>query len=45
MNFQRAWLIENNTPVQGTRRITVLVTLTDQSVKPPVSFQMSMVRQ
>jgi prepilin-type N-terminal cleavage/methylation domain-containing protein len=45
MNFQRTWLIEANTPVQGTRRITVLVTLTDQSVKPPVNFQMSIVRQ
>jgi prepilin-type N-terminal cleavage/methylation domain-containing protein len=45
MTFQRTWLIENNTPVQGTRRVTVLVTLTDQSVKPSVSFQMSMVRQ
>jgi type II secretory pathway pseudopilin PulG len=45
MNFLRTWLIEANTPVQGTRRITVLVTLTDQSVKPQVSFQMSMVRQ
>jgi prepilin-type N-terminal cleavage/methylation domain-containing protein len=45
MNFHRTWLIESNTPVQGTRRITVLVTLTDQSVQPPVNFQMSMVRQ
>ncbi len=45
MTFHRTWLIEANTPVSGTRRITVLVTLTDQSVKPGVSFQMSMVRQ
>jgi prepilin-type N-terminal cleavage/methylation domain-containing protein len=45
MTFLRTWLIEANTPVQGTRRITVLVTLLDQSVKPGVSFQMSMVRQ
>jgi prepilin-type N-terminal cleavage/methylation domain-containing protein len=45
MTFQRTWLIEANTPVQGTRRVTVLVTLLDQSVQPPVNFQMSMVRQ
>jgi hypothetical protein len=31
--------------VSGTRRITVRVTNTDQSVKPAVSFQMSLVRQ
>jgi hypothetical protein len=45
MTFHRTWLIESNTPVTGTRRITVLVTVTDQSVKPGVSFQMSTVRQ
>ena len=28
----------------GPRRITVVVTLNDQTVKPPVTFQMSMVR-
>ncbi len=28
----------------GPRRITVLVTLNDQSIQPPVTFQMSMVR-
>jgi Tfp pilus assembly protein PilV len=45
MTFHRTWLIEANTPEIGTRRITVLVTLLDQSVKPSVSFQMSLVRQ
>ena len=45
MTFLRTWLIEANTPVQGTRRVTVMVTLLDQSVKPGVSYQMSMVRQ
>jgi hypothetical protein len=45
MTFHRTWLIEANTPLSGARRITVLVTLTDQSVQPPVSFQMSLVRQ
>lgn len=44
--FHRSWLIENNVPVTGLRRVTVKVTLTgDNSVKPGVSVQMSMVRQ
>jgi type II secretory pathway pseudopilin PulG len=43
--FHRSWLIEANTPVTGARRITVLVTLVDQTVKPGVSMQMSLVRQ
>ena len=51
--FVRTWQIEYNpvigstgqNRVTGTRRITVLVTNTDNSVKPPVIFQMSLVRQ
>jgi prepilin-type N-terminal cleavage/methylation domain-containing protein len=42
--FERRWFIEKDTPVAGVRRITVLVTLLNQSVQPPVTFQMSMVR-
>ncbi len=47
--FHRRWLIESNpaingTAVSGVRRITVLVTSLDNTVRPPVSFQMSMVR-
>jgi Tfp pilus assembly protein PilV len=42
--FLRQWLIELNQPVNGVRRITVLVTLENQLVKPPVTFQLSMVR-
>jgi len=42
--FHRRWIIESNSPVNGVRRVTVLVTLLDSSVKPPVTFQMSMVR-
>jgi len=50
--FHRRWIIEANTPVagdssiclSGTRRVTVLVTLMDLTVQPPVTFQMSMVR-
>ena len=39
-----AGLSSLNQPVTGVRRITVLVTLQNQSVQPPVTFQMSMVR-
>jgi len=42
--YKRRWLIEADQPVAGVRRVTVLITLTDLSVRPPVSFQMSMVR-
>jgi Tfp pilus assembly protein PilV len=42
--FKRRWVIEKDLPVAGVRRVTVLVTLINQSVQPPVTFQMSMVR-
>ena len=47
--FHRRWLIEANPVVNGitltgSRRVTVEVTLTNQSVQPTVSFQMSLVR-
>lgn len=47
--FHRRWVIElspviNGLTVTGARRVTVLVTLTDATVHPPVTFQMSMVR-
>jgi Tfp pilus assembly protein PilV len=42
--FDRRWTIEQDQPVAGVRRITVLVTLMDTSVKPALTFQMSMVR-
>ncbi len=44
VTFHRRWLIEANTPVAGARRVTVEVTLSNPSVQPPVSFQMSTVR-
>jgi Tfp pilus assembly protein PilV len=52
VTFHRRWIIEGNTPVTGvsaiclpgTRRVTVLVTLSDLSVQPLVTFQMSTVR-
>ena len=43
-SFERTWLIEANTPVAGVRRVTVLVTSLDPSIRPAVNFQMSMVR-
>jgi len=42
--FDRRWIIEQDQPITGVRRVTVLVTLMNQSVQPPVTFQMSMVR-
>jgi Tfp pilus assembly protein PilV len=43
--FDRRWVIEQDQPVAGVRRVTVLVTLMDVTIQPPVTFQMSMVRQ
>jgi prepilin-type N-terminal cleavage/methylation domain-containing protein len=43
--FKRRWIIEQDTPVQGVRRITVLVTLQTPSAGAAAgSFQTSMVR-
>ena len=44
MTYLRRWLIEKDQPAPGLRRVTVLVELEDNSVQPPVTFQMSMVR-
>jgi hypothetical protein len=44
MTFDRRWVIEQDQPVVGVRRVTVLVILVDNTIKPPVTFQMSMVR-
>jgi Tfp pilus assembly protein PilV len=42
--FKRRWLIEQDQPVAGVRRVTVLVTLQGQAAASAVTFQMSMVR-
>ena len=42
--FKRRWLIEQDVPVTGVRRITILVTLENDFVRPPVKFQMTTVR-
>jgi prepilin-type N-terminal cleavage/methylation domain-containing protein len=44
MTFDRRWVIEQDQPVAGARRITVKVTLMDKTIQPAVTFQMSMVR-
>jgi prepilin-type N-terminal cleavage/methylation domain-containing protein len=44
ISFHRRWVIEPNSPTNGVRRVTVLVTLLNTAVKPPVTFQMSIVR-
>jgi prepilin-type N-terminal cleavage/methylation domain-containing protein len=43
-SFHRRWVIEANSPTNGVRRVTVLVTLTNSAIRPPVNFQMSIVR-
>jgi prepilin-type N-terminal cleavage/methylation domain-containing protein len=47
--FHRRWLVEtgpavNGVTLTGSRRVTVLVTLSNQIIKPAVSFQMSLIR-
>jgi Tfp pilus assembly protein PilV len=42
--FNRRWIIEQDQPVVGVRRVTVLVTLLHQTAASAVTFQMSMVR-
>lgn len=44
LTFDRRWQVVNNSPVNNVRTVTVLVTLTNQALKPPVTFQMSVVR-
>jgi type IV pilus modification protein PilV len=43
LTFNRTWTITANTPINGVNQITVLVSLTNTSLKPPVKFQMSLV--
>lgn len=44
VSFRRRWLIEGDQPVAGVRRVTVRVEMAGQTVRPPVEFEMSMVR-
>jgi hypothetical protein len=40
--FHRRWIIERNSQAGSARRITVLVTLLDRRVQPPVAVKMTM---
>jgi prepilin-type N-terminal cleavage/methylation domain-containing protein len=42
--FKRRWVIEQNQPIAGLRRITVWVSLENLSIAPNVQFQMSIIR-
>ncbi len=42
--FKRRWLIEQDQPIAGMRRVTVVVTMENRSVSGMAPFQMSMVR-
>jgi prepilin-type N-terminal cleavage/methylation domain-containing protein len=44
LTFDRRWTVVADTPVPGVRTVTVLVTLTNQALKPAVTFEMSVVR-
>jgi prepilin-type N-terminal cleavage/methylation domain-containing protein len=49
ISFHRRWLVETNPVVNGQtltgiRRVTVLVSLSNLAIRPPVSFQMSLIR-
>jgi Tfp pilus assembly protein PilV len=42
--YKRRWIVEQDQPVNGVKRITVLVTLENTMIQPPVTFQMTTVR-
>jgi len=44
VRVHRRWVVEANSPANGVRRVTVLVTFMNSAIKPPVNFQMSIVR-
>jgi len=44
VGFHRRWTIEMDQPVTGLRRVTVLVTLNNGYIQPPVTVQLTMVR-
>ena len=43
LTFNRRWVVAKDTPVAGVRQITVLVTLTNQTLKPAITYQVSVV--
>jgi hypothetical protein len=42
--FKRRWVIEQDQPIAGVKRVTVWVTLENLSIAPNVQFQMSIIR-
>jgi Tfp pilus assembly protein PilV len=42
--YKRRWIIDQDQPIAGVRRVTVLVSQENSMLQPPVTFQMSMVR-
>lgn len=42
--YKRRWIVEQDQPVNGVKRITVLVSLENTMIEPPVTFQMTTVR-
>jgi prepilin-type N-terminal cleavage/methylation domain-containing protein len=42
--YKRRWIVEQDAPVNGVKRITVLVSLENTMIQPPVTFQMTTVR-
>jgi type IV pilus modification protein PilV len=44
LTFNRRWVVVADTPVVGVRTVTVLVTCTSLTLKPQVTFEMSVVR-
>jgi type IV pilus modification protein PilV len=45
LTFDRRWTVIADTPVVGVRQITVLVTLKNKMLNPPVTYQISVVHQ
>jgi len=43
LTFNRSWTVVQDVPITGVRQVTVTITLTNTSLKPPVTFQSSMV--
>jgi prepilin-type N-terminal cleavage/methylation domain-containing protein len=42
--FKRRWVIEQDQPIAGLKRVTVWVSLENLSIAPDVQFQMSIIR-
>jgi len=43
LTYNRSWTVVKDVPITGVRQVTVTITLANTSLKPPVTFQSSMV--